>query len=88
MNNTVFDPIALEDISAFAKSEPKLVKKIFELIADIHKHPFTGIGKPEGLKHQFKGCWSRRINDEHRIIYKVQANGDIFIMSIHGHYSQ
>lgn len=88
MNNTIFDPVALEDITAFAKSEPKLVKKIFELIADIHKHPFEGLGKPEGLKHQYKGCWSRRINDEHRLIYKVLTGGDIYIMSTYGHYAQ
>jgi len=88
VKNTVFDPTAFEDITAFAKSDLKLLKKIFDLIADIHKHPFEGLGKPEGLKHQFKGCWSRRITDEHRLIYKVLPEGDIYIMSVYGHYSQ
>jgi toxin YoeB len=88
VSNTVFDPVALEDVTAFAKNEPKLLKKIFDLIADIHKHPFEGLGKPEGLKHQFKGCWSRRITDEHRLIYKVLPGGDIYILSVYGHYSQ
>ncbi|WP_031527136.1 Txe/YoeB family addiction module toxin [Dyadobacter crusticola] len=88
MSNTIFDPIAIEDLSKWAKIEPKLVKKVFELIMDIHKHPFDGLGKPEGLKHQFKGCWSRRITDEHRLIYKVLSNGDIFVLSVHGHYEQ
>ena len=88
MSNTIFDPISLRDITTWAKDEPKLVKKIFELIADIHKHSFEGLGKPEGLKHELKGSWSRRINEEHRLIYKVLENGDVYIMSVHGHYSQ
>ncbi|MGX5854654.1 Txe/YoeB family addiction module toxin [Dyadobacter jiangsuensis] len=88
MKNTVFDPIAFEDLARWAKVEPKLVKKVFELIADIHKHPFEGLGKPEGLKHQFKGYWSRRITDEHRLIYKVLTSGEIHMMSVHGHYEQ
>jgi toxin YoeB len=48
-------------------------------------HPFSGIGKPEALKHKLSGKWSRRINDEHRIIYEVIEN-DIFIYSLKGHY--
>lgn len=70
------------------KYESKLVKKIFELITDIHKHPYEGLGNPEGLKYQLKGCWSRRINDEHRMVYKVLPNGEIYIMSVNGHYTQ
>ncbi|MGG7663881.1 Txe/YoeB family addiction module toxin [Dyadobacter sp. BHUBP1] len=88
MKNTVFDPIAFEDLARWSKIEPKLVRKVFELIADIHKHPFEGLGKPEGLKHQFKGYWSRRITDEHRLIYKVLTSGEIYVMSVHGHYEQ
>jgi len=88
MKNTVFDPIAFEDLARWTKTDPKLVKKVFELIADIHKHPFEGLGKPEGLKHQFKGYWSRRITDEHRLIYKVLASEEIFVLSVHGHYEQ
>ena len=88
MTNTVFDPTALKDLLQWTRSDLKLVKKIFELITDIHKHPFEGLGKPEALKHQLKGCWSRRISEEHRLVYKVLSNGDIYIMSVHGHYSQ
>ena len=88
MKNTIFDSVALKDIITWAGHEPKIVKKIFELIADIHKHPFEGLGKPEALKYQLKGCWSRRINEEHRLIYRVLTDGDIYIMSVHGHYSQ
>jgi toxin YoeB len=88
MSNTIIDPLAIEDLTKWSKVEPRLVKKVFELISDIHKHPFDGLGKPEGLKHQLKGCWSRRITDEHRLIYKVLSSGDIYIMSVHGHYEQ
>jgi len=56
MTNTIFDPIVIEDMTSWTKDQPKLVKKIFELIADIHKHPFEGLGKPEGLKHHYKSC--------------------------------
>ena len=86
MSNTIFDTLAMEDLTNWSKSEPRLVKKVLELINDIHKHSFEGIGKPEGLKHQYKGYWSRRITDEHRLIYKVLPDNDIFIMSVHGHY--
>ncbi|MCF2489277.1 Txe/YoeB family addiction module toxin [Dyadobacter sp. CY347] len=88
MSRITFDTIAIEDLTQWSKSEPRLVKKVFELITDIQKHPFEGIGKPEGLKHQYKGCWSRRITDEHRLIYKVLSEGDIFVLSVHGHYDQ
>ena len=54
-------------------SEPKLVKKIFSLIADIQKHPFEGIGKPEALKYEFSGSWSRRITYEHCLFYDVKT---------------
>ena len=86
MKNTIFDTLAIEDLNQWSKNEPRLVKKVFELIIDIHKHRFDGIGKPEGLKHQYKGYWSRRITDEHRLIYKVLPGDDIFILSVHGHY--
>ena len=66
-------------------SEPKLVKKIFALIADIQKHPFEGIGKPEALKYDFAGSWSRRITDEHRLVYKVEETF-IRIVSCKYHY--
>ena len=68
------------------QNRAKLVKKTLELISDIHKHPFEGLGKPEGLKHKYQGYWSRRITDEHRLIYRILGNGDVFILSIHGHY--
>lgn len=88
MKNTIIDPSAFEDLAHWAKTDPKLVRKVFELITDIHKHPFEGLGKPEGLKHQFKGYWNRRTSDEHRLIYKVLTSVEIFVLSVHGHYEQ
>jgi len=60
-----------EDLKYWKKSGDKQIqKKIAELIEDIRKHPETGLGKPEQLKHELAGYWSRRINDKHRIIYR------------------
>ena len=66
-------------------SEPKLVKKIFSLIADIQKHPFEGIGKPEALKYDLAGFWSRRITDEHRLVYQV-TDDTIIVIRCKDHY--
>ena len=77
---------ALQDIDFWKKSGKTIIqKKISDLIEDIEKTPFTGIGKPEGLKHNYTGYWSRRINDKNRIIYKVTENV-IYIASLKGHY--
>ncbi len=56
-----------------------------ELIKEIRREPFKGIGKPEPLKHEFKGCWSRKIDDEHRIVYQV-LNDKIRILACRYHY--
>ena len=67
------------------KGDLKIQNKISELIKDICKHPFTGIGKPEPLKYELSGLWSRRITRKHRIIYEV-FNNRISILSMKGHY--
>lgn len=86
----VYSSRALNDLDFWKKSGNKQVqKKIYELIADIIKHPFEGIGKPEPLKHALTGKWSRRINGEHRLVYEILPNNDIIILSIlslKGHY--
>jgi toxin YoeB len=65
-----YSPKAIEDLKYWRKSGNKSVqKKIQELIAAIHENPFEGIGKPEQLKYQLSGIWSRRINHEHRLVY-------------------
>ena len=71
---------AIEDMVYFAKSQPKLLSKIANLLESISKSPFEGIGKPEQLKHDFEGCWSRRIDLEHRLIYFI-ADDTIQIIS-------
>jgi toxin YoeB len=63
----------------------KLYKKIVDLIDDILCHPFSGIGKPKPLKYQLKGYWSRHINDEHRLVYKITKT-EIIIISCKFHY--
>lgn len=81
-----FSPKALKDAKHWSASgNTKIQKKITDLLNSITKDPFTGIGKPEPLKHEFTGCWSRRINAEHRIIYEVSA-GSIEILSLKDHY--
>jgi toxin YoeB len=77
---------ALNDIKYWKKSGNILIqKRITQLIESIDKNPFEGIGKPERLKYHHLGKWSRRINDEHRIIYEVEDN-KIIIWSLRGHY--
>ena len=85
MKNVQFSPSAIEEFSKFKSGNQNLVFKIFELITDIQNTPFQGLGKPEGLKGNYQGFWSRRINDEHRLIYKVTDN-IIIIYSCFGHY--
>jgi toxin YoeB len=81
-----FTQTALDELNYFKAGNQKLVFKILDLIADIQKSPFTGLGKPEGLKGNYTGCWSRRISDEHRLVYKVEDQ-KIIIYRCHGHYS-
>jgi toxin YoeB len=69
----------------FKTGNQKLVFKILELVAEIQKSPFEGKGKPEALKHNLSGYWSRRINEEHRLVYKVTEE-NIEIFSCSGHY--
>jgi len=69
----------------WTKEDKKLAKRIMELLKDIKRSPFTGIGKPEPLKHDLSGYWSRRITDEHRLVYKVESE-TIIIASCKYHY--
>jgi toxin YoeB len=67
------------------KRDRKLYSKIVALIQDIDRSPFTGLGKPEPLKYEFSGYWSRRINDEHRLVYKI-TDAEIIIVSCRYYY--
>ena len=81
----VFESSAFADFNDWAKLDKKIHCKIVELIKDIDRHPFQGLGKPEALKHDLSGYWSRRINQEHRLVYKVTDN-EIVILSCKYHY--
>ena len=85
MREIVFMPKAWQDLGWWIQNENKLAKKIHTLLENISKTPFAGLGQPEPLKSNFKGYWSRRINLEHRIIYKVESSR-VVIVSLFGHY--
>ncbi len=76
---------AIEDMVYFAKNEPKTLAKIAQLFESISKTPFEGIGKPEALKHDFKGFWSRRITNEHRLVYYIDKDS-VVIAKCRFHY--
>jgi toxin YoeB len=81
----VFEASAFEDFNQWAKLDKKIYRKIVELIKDIDRSPFFGLGKPEPLKHELSGYWSRRINDEHRLVYKV-TDIEVIIIACKYHY--
>ena len=81
----VFAEKAWEDYLFWQKNDKKILKRINTLIKEIAREPFEGIGKPEPLNHALSGYWSRRINDEHRIVYKVQ-DGSLLIAQLRYHY--
>ncbi|WP_345079655.1 Txe/YoeB family addiction module toxin [Nemorincola caseinilytica] len=87
MRKVVFSSSALNDLRSYRSGNQKLVFKILELITEIQKEPFKGTGKPEPLKANLQRYWSRRINDEHRLVYKV-SDDLIEIISCYGHYDQ
>ncbi len=80
-----FSKNAWDDYLSWQSEDKKMLKKINELIKDIQRNPFTGIGKPEPLKFDLAGYWSRRIDREHRIVYQV-INNDLLIYSCRYHY--
>ena len=81
----IFDFFAFQDFIEWATIDKKLYQRIVDLIMDILHQPFSGIGKPEPLRHDLKGYWSRRINDEHRLVYKVNDEA-VIIVSCKYHY--
>ena len=81
-----FSNQANKDIAFHKKAGNKaMLRKLLVLLEELTENPFTGTGKPEPLKHDLTGCWSRRINQEHRLVYEVQEN-KILIHSAKGHY--
>jgi len=81
----IFSDHAWQDYPYRQKADKKILRRINTLIKEIKRNPFEGIGKPEPLKHGLSGYWSRRINDEHRIVYKVSSDS-IHIAQLRYHY--
>ncbi|WP_082820184.1 Txe/YoeB family addiction module toxin [Desulfuromonas sp. DDH964] len=81
----IFSENSWEDYQYWVQTDQKILKRVNALIQDIQRSPLSGIGKPEPLKHGLSGYWSRRINDEHRIVYKI-VNDSIFIAQVRYHY--
>ena len=81
----IFAEAAWQDYCYWQTQDKQMLKRINQLIQEIQREPFTGIGKPEPLKHALSGYWSRRINDEHRIVYKVD-NDALLIEQLRHHY--
>ena len=80
-----FSSKAWENYLFWQKTDKAMLKRINTLSKEIQRNPFEGIGKPEPLKHSLTGYWSRRINDEHRIVYKV-SDDRLFIAQVRYHY--
>jgi len=80
-----FDPAGFEDRAWWIKKDRKKAFRIINLIKELYRDPFRGTGKPEPLKHELAGCWSRRIDQEHRLVYQVKKD-KIRILACRYHY--
>jgi len=80
-----FDQHALEDLSWWVERDRKTAVRIFKILTEIQSDPFQGIGKPKPLRRDLKGCWSRRIDDKHRVVYEVFKD-KIRILACRYHY--
>jgi toxin YoeB len=81
----IFVDESWEDYLYWQKNDKRILGKINDLLKDISRRPFDGIGKPEALKYKYKGLWSRRIDGEHRLIYQVRDE-EILIVKCRFHY--
>ena len=82
-----FTPTGWTEFQELLKIDRKLFVRTLDLIEAISREPFSGIGKPEALKHRLRGCWSRRINDRHRLVYKVSGQSIVILSCIY-HYGE
>ncbi|MGB7760383.1 MAG: Txe/YoeB family addiction module toxin [Bryobacteraceae bacterium] len=85
MRNLEFDASAFEDLAWWIEKDRAQALRIMRLVREIQRDPFSGPGKPEPLKHELSGCWSRRINQEHRLVFQVQED-KIRILACRFHY--
>lgn len=85
MRRLVFHAKGWEDLSYRVGNDRAVTKRLLRLLADVQRDPFDGIGKPEPLKHSMPGAWSRRITDEHRLVYLV-TDQDVIVLQARYHY--
>jgi toxin YoeB len=79
--------VAIEDLRYFKRSEPRCHMKALSLLGELMEHPYTGSGKPERLRYELSGCWSRRINPQHRLVYKVMDDLSlVHVLAMRYHY--
>jgi len=83
--NKFFTDIAWEDYLYWQMTDKKVLGKVNDLLKDIERNGNEGLGKPEPLRHELNGFWSRRISPEHRLIYKID-DGNIYVLQCRGHY--
>lgn len=83
--NLEFDPSGFEDLAWWIEKDRKKALRIVKLIKEVQRDPFHGTGQPERLKHELSGCWSRRIDQEHRLVYEVMKD-KIRILACRYHY--
>ena len=81
----IFADEAWEDYLYWQKQDKRMLERINKLIRETQREPFTGVGKPEPLKHALAGYWSRRITDEHRMVYRLEGK-DLLIAQLRYHY--
>ncbi|GBF78939.1 Txe/YoeB family addiction module toxin [Aphanothece sacrum] len=85
MRKIAFLARGFDEFNKWAVEDKKIYAKILTLIKDIQRDPFSGLGKPEALKYELSGLWSRRITDEHRLVYSI-TDEDVIIVSCRFHY--
>lgn len=85
MRKLLWMPVALNDLEYWQQTEPRKLKRIVELCVDTCKHPKQGKGKPEPLRFNLSGCWARRIDNEHRLVYRFDEE-IVYILQARYHY--
>ena len=85
MRSLEFDPAAFDDLAWWVEQDRSKALRIIRLIKEVERDPFQGVGKPEPLRHKLAGCWSRRIDREHRLVYQV-TESKIRILACKYHY--
>jgi toxin YoeB len=83
--NVTFTPTALDDLRYWLKTDKRQAERVLALLEEIRRTPFEGTGKPEPLRFQLAGCWSRRIDREHRLVYQVEKT-EIVVIACRYHY--